>query len=427
MANTGMKEPVGPEEPTRPKTRSDGLLVGLALFGLLLVGAALSSRSAKPPHAPMASAALPSMAPAGIAQPVNTLIEWDEEERPGATTYAMGGLSLTLQGRDLPAGRAPVLTVVGPDGKSIEVVGSSSGGHATAEVGVGRIDEASTMNQVVFTSFTGGAHCCVAVQLVEVLNGTWQVTSIATQDGGKLGAFPKDFDGDGHLEFKLTDDRFLYAFASYAESRAPPLIVSVNAGQTKLVSAEPRFRPVYEAFLTDVEAECRNHGNGACPAYVAAAARTGKIDQAWPIMLGAFDPTSDWILPVACQIDDTTASCPQDRQVAFDTYPEALRWFLGDAGYGPKVYIPSDDTSNPSFPCGKVKAEVLRLICATPELRKADRQLAVAFGRAMALAQDPATVRSEEARFLEVRDSAPPDVFTLLRIYQARIAQLGDA
>lgn len=413
-----------------PSAKPSGGSSFLSALAILVPLAALAGAVAigdKPTPTTLLTPALNSARlPAGtLTPPANSLIQWDEETQPGITTYAIDGLVLSLQGREGPYGRIPVLTV-STGGRVLEVLGSVAGTRASAQIGVGKIDPASPASQVLFTTFSGGAHCCAGVQLVELLNGAWKTTEIGAEDGDRLAEFPKDLDGDGQREVQLTDDSFLYAFASYAESRAPPLIVTVKAGQTKDVSAEPRFRPVFQAYLATVEPECRAHSNGACPAYAAAAARLGKLDEAWPVVLQSYDATADWMLPTACQVDDANTACPEESQVAFDTYPEALRWFLGHTGYAQAVYIAPQDATGPSFLCEAVTSENLRLICATPELAKADRHLAAAYNRAMAFSSDPAATRAQESEFIKVRNAAPSDVFVLLRLYQAQIGTLED-
>lgn len=419
--------------PSRSKTRANltsWAFIGLAALVSLsavasVVGLAPGASHSVSPGAPAPVAAPTKLeATSGETRPANTLMTWNEEASPGATSIVIEGLTLTLLGRDTTDGRAPVLQVKDADGGELELVGSLGLQTPSADIGVGQIDPASDTPQVVFTTFSGGAHCCMDVQLVEKLHGAWRVTAIATQDGDSLGTFPTDLDGDGRREFSLTDDRFLYAFASYAESIPPPRILSVNNGQVHDVSAEPRFKPVYEAFLTRTQAQCEQHNNGACPAFIAAAARLGKADWAWPIMLAAYDATSDWDLPHACKVAAKEADCPAESQIHFASYPEALRWFLGDAGYMSPVYVPREDDTGPSFSCEQISSQILELICTVPDLANADREMAVAFTRAMALSPDPAALRTAQRRFLAERDASPANVALLQQLYGARIADL---
>jgi uncharacterized protein len=82
--------------------------------------------------------------------------------------------------------------------------------------------------------------------------------------------------------------------------------------------------------------------------------------------------------------------------------------------------VAPSSATGPSFACDDVKSEVLKLICDTPELAKADRDLAERYGLALARTHDPAKARAEELGFIATRNASPPDAIVLLRLYQAR-------
>ena len=67
----------------------------------------------------------------------------------------------------------------------------------------------------------------------------------------------------------MTDDRFLYLFAPYVGSRAPPQILNVIDGKVVDVSRSPRYRTVFQADMDSAEQGCLQHDNGACAAFVA--------------------------------------------------------------------------------------------------------------------------------------------------------------
>lgn len=418
-----------PQAPGSPPKSPNAWAVIAIVAAFALAAAYLGSKGNRPPPAPStlsAPLATPTALP-GEAKPANTAFMWDEEEDGPERTFNVDGLVLTLSARLMADGRAPLIKVTGPKQQTVELVGETRPGAAYAEIGVGKLDAASPHSQVLFTSFSGGAHCCAVIQVLDYLGGQWKSIEIAVQDGDRLGAFPNDLDGDGQREFELTDGRFLYAFESYAGSRAPSLIKALENGVLRDVSKEKRFRPTFEAYMNEVEPECLQRSNGPCAAFVAAAARAGTFEAAWQTMLASYDTTSDWTFPTACRVAAGDSGCPPGQEIAFASFPESLRWFLGDAGYIPAVYIPGPDESGPSFDCKKVSGDVPLLICATPELAAADRQLAWLYWRALARSTQPEALQIGERNFLEVRDSSPPDVFTLLRLYQARIATLADA
>jgi hypothetical protein len=88
--------------------------------------------------------------------------------------------------------------------------------------------------------------------------------------------------------------------------------------------------------MANAETYCKQHGNGACAAYVADAARLGLRDKAWPVMVANWDRTTDWDWPVHCRAQVAAgADCPQADQQTFTNMRDALRAFLVDNGFPP--------------------------------------------------------------------------------------------
>lgn len=84
------------------------------------------------------------------------------------------------------------------------------------------------------------------------------------------------------------------------------------------------------------------------------------------------------------------------------------------AGDGPK----------PSFACGRADTDILRMVCAVPELATADAAMADAYRQALGKSADPAPLRDEQRRWLQTRDHMPTDQAALLQLYSQRIEQL---
>ncbi len=99
--------------------------------------------------------------------------------------------------------------------------------------------------EVIADLFTGGAHCCLVSQILR-----WDGSAYAAGERvwGDPGYRLRDADGDGLPDFVTGDDRFAYAFASYAESFMPVRVLTYRAGRwrditatvPKLVRAEAR-------------------------------------------------------------------------------------------------------------------------------------------------------------------------------------------
>jgi hypothetical protein len=106
--------------------------------------------------------------------------------------------------------------------------------------------------EVLVDLYTGGAHCCETTRILR-----WDGVSTYTpvdRNWGDPGYHLEDVDGDGMPEFVTADDRFAYAFASYADSAMPIRVLTLRAGRwanvtpklPKLVSADARhWRTVY--------------------------------------------------------------------------------------------------------------------------------------------------------------------------------------
>ncbi|HWT11240.1 MAG TPA: hypothetical protein VN231_00645, partial [Allosphingosinicella sp.] len=190
---------------------------------------------------------------------------------------------------------------------------------------------------ILFQTYSGGAHCCTSTTAIAPRDGRLEGVLVYRGDGGPIEEAPSDLDGDGRIDFVRPDNAFLYRFASYADSYAPPRIVNVVGGEAVDVSGRPGFRPLFEEAMREAGAVCTEAGNsapnGACAGYVAAAARLGRFDEAWARMLSAYDRTSDWGLEGGCRVQVTDGSCPPGQEQSFASYPEALRHFLIETGY----------------------------------------------------------------------------------------------
>lgn len=284
-------------------------------------------------------AAAPAAAQSVRTVPVGTNIDWSYERDGPRARYRSGDVELAFTARregDDPVMYVPLLTVRMPGSQPVTLEGELTSPTFEHRVTVGRWD--STRPYVLFQSFSGGAHCCTTFELVYPEDGRVRVVDLGEWDGGYWDELPTDRNGDGRLDFVFVDNSFYYAFASYAESWAPPTIRNVVAGDVVDVSTDPSFRPVYEEAMARARRGCVSPEdgatpNGACPAYVASAARVGQFDPAWAEMLRSYDRSFDWDLPTGCKVEAGEQGCPEDQQVVYETYPDALRAFLIYLGY----------------------------------------------------------------------------------------------
>ena len=291
--------------------------------------------------APLVGLAALVSAQNGVADPrvvpVGTMAPWDASHDPDPTTFVSGGVTVTLATTKTADGSAAPQITVTAGGHGFSLVGDPDVTTANANAGVGRLDAGAPGLQVLFANFTGGAHCCDHLRVVEQTPaGGWTVVEVATVDGLALATFPKDLDGDGVADIVLPDDRFAYAFTFYAGSYMPPRVWNVVNGKAVDVSTQPKFAPVFRKDMAKAETYCKQHANGACAAYVADAARLGLFRRAWPIMLANWDQTTNWEWPVHCRVQAPPGGdCPQADQQSFTNMPDALQAFLVDNGYLP--------------------------------------------------------------------------------------------
>ena len=273
-------------------------------------------------------------APAPTPAPAERLIHWDGETDGNPKSYLIGGLRLTIAARFGEGSSQPILTLASQPGERFRHMGAEGLPHPRAEFGMFRLDPANPVPQVVLQTFTGGAHCCEQIEVLERLGGRWKALPVGWFEG-EISDRIRDVDGDGVRDIVLEDDRFAYAFASFAASYMPPMIFNVRGGRVWNVSAEPRYARVYETDMQRAQKSCEEGGtdsNGACAAFVADAARLGRLAWAWKIMLKSYDRTSTWF-PTKCRVARVNGACPKGKEVTFKSFPEALDWFLHDAGY----------------------------------------------------------------------------------------------
>lgn len=203
-------------------------------------------------------------------------------------------------------------------------------------VGIGRLSRSDPAPSVLLGGFTGGAHCCATLRAIIPDNGRLRVVDLPARDGGTEDTFPQDIDDDGVVDFILQDDRFRYQFASGAGSWSPPVIYNIYRGNLIDVTTQPGYRPLWEEFAREARSACSDRTNedrnGACAAYVAAAARLGRYAEA----IREVEPIasrSTTFLPTACRVPEVNFECPQGQQITFGWFVPALTWFLRTNGY----------------------------------------------------------------------------------------------
>jgi S1-C subfamily serine protease len=276
---------------------------------------------------------------------------------------------------------APGIVIVRSGGRDVARMRfDDQGPYNPTAAHIARLDGSSPFPQVVVTHFTGGAHCCTDMTVLTFVDGRWQTVDVGEfdSDGPRI----EDLNGDGAAELVGKDDRFDYAFGSYAASYAPPKVLRLAGARIVDASHNPEFRrPILQMLLANqglaTPDEWRD--NGFLGGWVAHNALVGNGAEAWRSMLDLYDRNSDWDLSV-CAIDTKGGEpCPDYAKRRRD-FPTALREFLAENGYSIDGAAAAPvGAASPSFDCNKARAPTEIQICRSPRLAELDNILAAGY------------------------------------------------
>ena len=180
------------------------------------------------------------------------------------------------------------------------------------------------------------------------------------------------------------DDSFDYAFASYAESYAPPKVYRLIGSRIADVSRAPEFRrPILQMLLANqglaTPDEWRD--NGFLAGWVAHNFLVGNGADAWRKMLDLYNRNSDWDLSVCTVPTQGYDPCPEYAKRHRD-FPTALREHLAKNGYlvaGDAAEPAPVVGMSPSFDCNKARTPSEIEICRSPRLAELDNILAAGY------------------------------------------------
>lgn len=300
-----------------------------------LLAAALCLAACERPQ-PAATPAAKATATPPKPAPEPDWVEWDADRDRSPRSYQAGPFGVMLSAAVTDDGLLrPVLAISDGKGQPLTLEGAAGAMRmARAEFSVGPFDRRSAGPQLLVRTFTYGAHCCFEYKLVERRDGRWLVHDLGQFDGAGMPT-PKDLDGDGRLEFLGGDQRFLYAFGPYAFSAVPPQVHEIAGGKLVDVSADPRYRPVYEADAAKARKACQaNPEPGVCIPYAATMARLGRLEETWSVILAADPGPESGDSPVGCWGGRTY--CDGDRQIPATSFRHKVELALTGLGYLPK-------------------------------------------------------------------------------------------
>lgn len=272
---------------------------------------------------------LPVHAAEPVPLPEHELLDWSGNDE-ATQVFSSGDLTMTLAVTGDPAERVATLTVEAPGKASVEISGIGSGG-GFGLLGVYPFDD-NGMRSVILAVYSGGAHCCMQIMSATETAGGWMTDTIGSVDGDMVPL--EDIDGDGIFEMLLFDGRFAYTFDAYAFSYPPQQVFKSRNGKSYDASAEPQWRPFFEAQVEERRGECSAApwSLGVCAGLLGAAARTGTYEQELAVITAAIaagQEVSGWDTYTVC----VDAACATTEDVK--DFGEAVDRSLRAWGYLP--------------------------------------------------------------------------------------------
>jgi uncharacterized protein YecT (DUF1311 family) len=305
-------------------------------------------------------------------------------------TLTHGDLVIGIDSEAAPGDNKLRLPVVsgrykGQPAFSMHLMGDEAAGQELpeAQVFLTKLSPTATEPEVMFTYFTGGAHCCTVTQIATMDQaGDWHVVDAGMLDGG--GLEPLDLERNGGAELVSVDNAFLYAFGCYACSYPPTRVQKLEGSQIKDVTRDDRYRDFLRQRLLQTEAGARKSGDrdtlrstGYLGGWVAAKALVGEFADAWQTMLTTFEPNSDWPME-ECAKPVALEQCPDSERRKVD-FPHALASLLAANGYitdderkklaynvlprslgGQPQVRPANDSTSPLGLCGQAIEDPLK-------------------------------------------------------------------
>lgn len=149
-----------------------------------------------------------------------------------------------------PAGMCDCITVVYEGGRRIMTFGVPGEVSAFTPNELSGTDiNGDRLPDLIMSAWSGGAHCCYSNGVYSVGEEVKAVLLLQTGNCGP-GAY-EDLDGDGTREFITCDDRWAYAYCSFADSPLPRVIYSYNSARGTYVPDTPRFASRYRSELAE--------------------------------------------------------------------------------------------------------------------------------------------------------------------------------
>lgn len=289
----------------------------------------------------LTQAAIPPDRPGTV--PETRWLEYDFSQSLEPRTYRAGPLKLTISAE--PVKSLPMVVqkveIAAPGMRPHTMFGEWEPPGKRLRLAVLKLEAGAKNPAVLLQAYSGGFQCCNHVQIALPEGKGFRTLNLGDEWHGVSIPYPVDHDGDGRPELVFPDRTTVFHFTTQEYDVPPPAIINIVGGGAVNVSADRRFRPLFLAKMAEAEKLCRDPdpptSAGACPGFVASAARAGRLEAAWRVMLKAHKPDPNYPLPRTCE-DGRVGFCEDGRP--FTSYPAALEALLKQSGYVPKAWRP---------------------------------------------------------------------------------------
>jgi hypothetical protein len=274
-----------------------------------------------------------AVAGAEDAQPkylwMGTPVDWNINDLGGSYSYSdqqdrTWTASLTTEGQVEGKPKFLKLTVSGPNVKPVSI---DLDVELTAESGTLAVyDFDKEYPAFIVTNYSMGAHCCIVAKAVAFDGQALAGVDVGEFDGDAITV--RDIDGDGTYEIETYDQRFLYAFDSYAASLPARKLLKISGGKVEDVTTGPYYSNYLIGEINKRIGDCLKEPTaGVCAGVLGTAAKAGLYQS-----VAAEIPFKQ----ISAQMDATYLDCSPDEcetQITFASFREALEYRLTKWGY----------------------------------------------------------------------------------------------
>ncbi|MEX0860693.1 MAG: hypothetical protein WEB63_07295 [Cucumibacter sp.] len=207
---------------------------------------------------------------------LNSTLNWSGPESDGRVfTYQGTSATLVLNWSEGAEWVDSVTFMIERPGQAPLAFDIAAGLQGYGQIGVYAMGEARKPVLVV-GAFSGGAHCCEQIYLLDLSDPVAVQVDGGAYDGGTVS--PVDADGDGSFEIVVPDPRFHYTFDCYACGGPPSAVFALIDGALADASANPTYRQLFVEDFNRYSEGCGASAEwnaGPCAGLLGAAARLG--------------------------------------------------------------------------------------------------------------------------------------------------------